>query len=452
MIADLFAKDIHRRIEEVIKVDQIDEQIVLDEIAEYVFTASIRNAYRTILDRFAETPNKPHEGIGVWVSGFFGSGKSSFAKNLGFAIANRTLQGESAADAFGLQADDTTIKVLLRQIVEYIPTHAVIFDIATDRGIRTGSQTVTEIMYRLFLRSLGYAEDIDLAELEITLEEQGQLPGFEQAYLDLYGQSWPEQKGLVAIALSRASRVMHTLDATTYPAADSWVQAAKNRANITPGLLADRCKELMQRRRPGQALLFVVDEVGQFVARDVQKMLDLQAVVQALGRVGPRQDVAGRHLPGETQRGGRRHGRPTHRVAPPPGSFPLRIAGAPGAVRHRRGDRQAGFRQERSGAEQLRGLYKAHRGRLGSPYAAHRRHQAAGPQRPSFIDLYPLLALSNRPHHPDRLRPAHARQRQQTCGRRHPHHHQTGPAIDHQPGSQPGRAARGTARYAGSGV
>src|SRR3954468_13157752 len=58
------------------------------------------------------------------------------------------------------------------------------------------------------------------------------------------------------------------------------------RADITPNDLADRCLELMARRRPGKSLVFVVDEVGQFVARDVQKMLDLQAVVQSLGRVG----------------------------------------------------------------------------------------------------------------------------------------------------------------------
>jgi hypothetical protein len=68
--------------------------------------------------------------------------------------------------------------------------------------------------------------------------------------------------------------------------ADSWVKAVKNKADISPGKLAERASELMKRRRPGQTLMFVVDEVGQFVARDVQKMLDLQAVVQSLGRVG----------------------------------------------------------------------------------------------------------------------------------------------------------------------
>ena len=65
--------------------------------------------------------------------------------------------------------------MLLKAIAEKIPTHAVIFDVSTDRGIRSGNQTLTEIMYRLFLQSLGYAKDLDLSELEIALEGEGRL-------------------------------------------------------------------------------------------------------------------------------------------------------------------------------------------------------------------------------------------------------------------------------------
>jgi hypothetical protein len=79
---------------------------------------------------------------------------------------------------------------------------------------------------------------------------------------------------------------MHELEPETYATTDSWRDSAQGRADMTPGLLAERCKELMTRHKPGYSLVFVIDEVGQFVARDVQKMLDLQAVVQSLGRVG----------------------------------------------------------------------------------------------------------------------------------------------------------------------
>ena len=285
-IKSLFANDIHRRIEEVIKVDQTTDDILREEINEYVVTDAIRSHYTSIFDAFRETPNKPHEGIAIWVSGFFGSGKSSFAKMLGLSIENRTVGGIPAGDRFAQRADNNKLQVLLKAINEQIPTHAVIFDVSTDRGIRSGNQSLTEIMYGLFLQSLGYAKDLDLSELEIALEEKGQLEGFQAEYGRLFKKEWSHEKGKVAFALSEASRVLHSLDPETYPMADSWVKAVKNKADISPGKLADRANELMKRRRPGQALMFVVDEVGQFVARDVQKMLDLQAVVQSLGRVG----------------------------------------------------------------------------------------------------------------------------------------------------------------------
>ena len=285
-IKDLFANDISRRIEEVIKVDQADEQIIRDELAEYVVTDSIRGHLTEVLESYWETPKKPHEGVAVWVSGFFGSGKSSFAKYLGLALQNRTIVGESAAQLLAKRTGDPKAEVLLSSIAEQIPTEAVIFDVSTDRGIRTGNQSITEIMYRLFLQSLGYARDLDLSELEITLEEAGRLDAFKAKYEEIFNKDWNVGKGLIAIAVQQASRVMHEIDPDTYPTADSWRESAMKRADITPGDLAKRGMELMKRRSPGKTLLFVVDEVGQFVARDVQKMLDLQAVVQNLGRIG----------------------------------------------------------------------------------------------------------------------------------------------------------------------
>ena len=285
-IKALFANDISRRIEEVIKVDQADEQIIRDELAEYVVTDSIRSHLIEVMESYWETPKKPHESVGVWVSGFFGSGKSSFAKYLGLGLQNRIIAGEGAAKLLAKRIGDAKAEVLLSNIAEQIPTEAVIFDVSTDRGIRTGNQSITEIMYRLFLQSLGYARDLDLSELEITLEEAGRLDAFKVKYQETFDKDWDSGKGLIAIAVQQASRVMHEMEPATYPTADSWRESAMKRTDITPGDLAKRGMELMRRRCPGKTLLFVVDEVGQFVARDVQKMLDLQAVVQNLGRVG----------------------------------------------------------------------------------------------------------------------------------------------------------------------
>ena len=109
IIREILARDLNQRIEEIIKVDQTDEQTVYYEITEYVATERIKEQYRTLLKAIADYPSEPHEGIGVWVSGFFGSGKSSFAKNLGYVLANRNVLGHSASELFKAQIKDPKI-------------------------------------------------------------------------------------------------------------------------------------------------------------------------------------------------------------------------------------------------------------------------------------------------------------------------------------------------------
>ena len=388
-IKSLFANDINRRIEEVIKVDSTDEEIISDEIKEYVVTDAIRSHYTNIFDAYRETPNKPHEGVAIWVSGFFGSGKSSFAKMLGLSVANRMIEGEYAADRFAQRTNDSKLKVLLKAINEKIPTHAVIFDVSTDRGIRSGSQMLTEIIYRLFLESLGYAKDLDLSELEITLEESGELSRFEETYRSLFNKDWAVEKGKLAFSLNQASQVLHKMRPETYPLADSWVKAVKNKADITPAKLAERSTELMRRRKPGHSLMFVVDEVGQFVARDVQKMLDLQAIVQSLGVKG-----RGKHwvvVTSQEKLGELVSGLDDKKIelARLMDRFPLQVHLEPSDISEVTSRRV--LTKNAPAQKALGELYDAHRGR----FTEHTRLTAdiklPEISRDSFIELYPLI-------------------------------------------------------------
>ncbi|MCL6478738.1 MAG: BREX system P-loop protein BrxC [Peptococcaceae bacterium] len=285
-IQELFDRPLDRRIEEVIKVDQTNEDDVYNELIEYVVTDAIKQHYLEVLDHFWDTRQKPHEGIGVWISGFFGSGKSSFAKILGYILGGKTVKGRPAWEIFSDQAADDKIRLLLRQINEYIPTLPVIFDISTDRGVTSGSERITEIMYKVFLRELGYSDDLDLAELEIALEAAGRLDEFKERYEKMYGQTWEDGRDYIGFAKSEASAVMHEMDSRTYPQADTWALTTRN-VDITPNQFAKRAFELLKKRYPNKdRIVFVVDEVGQYVSRSSDKMQDLQGLVQAFGRVG----------------------------------------------------------------------------------------------------------------------------------------------------------------------
>src|SRR5579862_6817804 len=102
-IRDIIDRDLGKKIEEVIKVEQADEATVHNEITDYIATPRIKEYYRTLFREIASARTEPHGGIGIWVSGFFGSGKSSFAKNLGYVLANPTLLGTPAAELFEAQ-------------------------------------------------------------------------------------------------------------------------------------------------------------------------------------------------------------------------------------------------------------------------------------------------------------------------------------------------------------
>ncbi len=285
-IRSLFQHKVDRTIEEVIKVDQHDQQTVLTELNEYIVTDSICDHFRTVYDEIVQVKNNPREGIGVWVSGFFGSGKSSFAKILGYTVAARPVLGKSASEIFKQTVQDAKISGLLDIINQTIPSEAVIFDVSMDRGVRTANERISEIMYKALLRELDYAQDFDLAELEYTLEGDGKLEDFVERFQRMHDQPWSKRRKL-GLAINEASAVLNEIEPKTYPQPDSYARSiGSGRADISPNKLADRAFELAERRRSGKALIFVIDEVGRYVARSQDKMVDLQGVLQAFGAQG----------------------------------------------------------------------------------------------------------------------------------------------------------------------
>ena len=253
-----------------------------------------------------------------------------------------------------------------------------------------GNQTLTEIMYRAFLEHMGYSRDFDIAELEITLEQDGRLNDFVTLYGELYpDKNWNIEKNRPAFAMNQASRTMNALDPGENPEVDSWKQGAKGRADITPGSLAARCKTLMERRGEGQTLVFVVDEVGQFVARDVQKMLDLMGIVQSLGRIGRgKMWLVVTSQEKLTEVVGGLDGQPVE-LARLMDRFPLQVHLEPSDISEVTSRRV--LAKTTDGASRLRDLYAREQGRL----ATHTRVTAdvrLPPLNPdSFAELYPLL-------------------------------------------------------------
>ena len=279
-IEELFSRPVDRKIEEVIKVD--DQSTILTEVEEYIPTGHIGAELTEVLDRFQETILNPSETVNIWVSGFFGSGKSSFAKVLGYLIANPEIGGKRLVDRFFELNEIPRARQLLSVIHSQIEAEVVLLDLATSPNVLREGEAVVLPVYRTLLESLGYSRDVTLAELEYALEGPEETIGLEQfleTYESVHDRSWNDDRNIIT-AKNRASRVLHELDPDTYPSADSWSNAA-SAPEINANWFADRALAMLARRRPGtERLVFIVDEAGQYVARSADRMLGLQGLAE----------------------------------------------------------------------------------------------------------------------------------------------------------------------------
>ena len=284
-IADLLDRDFSTPIEEIIKVNNDDPDTVYTELTEYVATDRIKTEYERLFSAMAAAPKSPNEGVGVWISGFFGSGKSSFAKNLGYVLANRAVRGDSASSLFLKQVDSNRVSEFVQFLNQAVPYEIFMFDVQVDLSVQTNAEQIAEVMYRVLLRSLDYAEDYDISELEIELEGEHKLDGFQNLCRQRYKDDWHKiRKGNQKFA--RASALLHDLDPGTYASTETWLEIVKQRPSrrLTVKDLVERSFDLCALRRPGKAFAFVVDEMGQYVARSGERLENLRAVVEQFGK------------------------------------------------------------------------------------------------------------------------------------------------------------------------
>lgn len=279
-ISEIFRHELDREIKEVIKVDDPDLDDLAAELGEYVVTEHIHDAFVELLEEYQESIRKPSESVNSWISGFFGSGKSSFAKVLGYILANPKLGEKTAADLLTDKLDTVQIKALLNTVHAEAPTFSVFVDLSSSRNVAKEGESVVLPLYRELLQRLDYSRNFELAELEFTLEGDGLLDEFVSAFERANSRTWKERRD-VALAKNEASKALHVLDPSTYPSADSWVRS-KPEVEVSANWFADRALEMLDRRKLAKSrIVFIVDEVGQYVSRSVQRMLDLQGFAQA---------------------------------------------------------------------------------------------------------------------------------------------------------------------------
>lgn len=278
-VQSLFAKPIDRPIEGVIKAD--DEASLRLEFEEYVLTDEVKKRLDTFLDAYNQ-----YEGAnGVWVSGFFGSGKSHLLKMLALLLENRRIDGTSALELFLPKCgDDTLLRGDLKRAVS-IPSKSILFNIDQKADVisKTQLDALLAVFVKVFDEMCGYyGKQGHIAQFERDLDSRGLYSEFQSAYQAHAGRSW--QVGREQALLEGRNIAAAYTKVTGIPESEAVGILDKYRSQYKMSIedFAEQIKAYIDKRGPQFRLNFFVDEVGQYIANNTKLMTNLQTIAESL--------------------------------------------------------------------------------------------------------------------------------------------------------------------------
>ena len=267
-IRELFAKAVDRPIDGVIKAD--DERNLKVELDEYVVTRDVLKGLGAFVDCYLDNPT----ANGVWISGFFGCGKSHLLKILSLLLDSERRVGaacERPADILLPKVEDEIIKANLRKAIT-TPARSVLFNIDQKYDGIGGehSAPILEVFMKVLNELQGYYGNQGyVARFEHDLDKRGVFGTFKDTYLQLNGRSWENDREAVAtVTKSSFAKAYAELFSTSLEEALKVIGEAKADYRLSIEGFADRVKDYLDSQAPGFRLNFFVDEAGQFIGQD----------------------------------------------------------------------------------------------------------------------------------------------------------------------------------------
>jgi hypothetical protein len=281
-IEDLFKKDIKRQIDGVIKVDKNDDDSIYTELEEYVVTKESLKHFDTFFDRYYHATHTPTDKIGVWVSGFFGSGKSHFIKILSYLLENTIVYDKTALDFFKSKIHDPEMFGTIEKSVNYGTKDVILFNIDSKAG--DSKERIVNILMRAFNENMGFFGDVFwIAELEEHLQDKGLYDAFKEEVLKLSGNTWEEKRESYAFI---NDDIIEALTNCGFQSRDESVRLFESDGrnyHLDVEKFAKKVGKYCRSKGEDHQVIFLIDEIGQYIGEDSELMLNLQTVVEELG-------------------------------------------------------------------------------------------------------------------------------------------------------------------------
>jgi len=285
IIKDIFSKKIDRDIKGVIKIGQEDNLSITQELEEYVVTRELR----AHIDKFFNAYKKGIDGhtdkMGVWISGFFGSGKSHLLKILSYLLENKDVEGHRAVEYFDDKLEDQMLLADMKRSGE-LSKDVILFNIDSkaDSDSKMNKEAIVKVFNKVFDEHLGYCGSIPwLAELERKIDKEGTYGAFKERFKEINGSEWESARSDFYFIEDEIVQALSEATSITEDAARNWYNKAQEHYTLSVEKFAEKVKSYIESKGSNHHVIFLVDEIGQYIGDDTGLMLNLQTVTEDLG-------------------------------------------------------------------------------------------------------------------------------------------------------------------------
>lgn len=294
-IRELFRKPIDRPINGVIKADQRDAESIWQELDEYVVTKQLADYFRRFFDAYLAALDNPKDPaltarMGVWVSGFFGSGKSHFIKILSYLLENyeavNPANGETRRAVSFFDENKIKDAMLLADIQRATRSSAdvILFNIDAKADSKSDRDVILQVFLRVFNEKLGFSGDAPhIAEMERYLVSKGAYDTFQQAFQKIHGSSWVKERDAFDFLRDEVIQALSVALKMSPESAQRWFDDSRDSYKINIESFAKLLREYLDSKGADHRIIFLIDEVGQFIGNNTQVMLSLQTITEQLG-------------------------------------------------------------------------------------------------------------------------------------------------------------------------
>src|SRR5574344_520809 len=296
VLRDIYARDLNKPLNPAVSADDLNAETIETEIDEYVFTDEIINGLYKILDAIAK---RQMSYASIWINGYYGSGKSHFLKYLNYCVSKkytqhameRLLEAVEDPKHDPFQNPNSQCNVDPSQVNQLIDWYKkaevdiILFNIQDYYNPSDKRQEVfTEIFFKMFNRFQGFnSSDIGLAQIfERVLQQHGLFDTFKKEYRNTINQEWEKSGYQMAKAqldelMDFAKEIDSKLSVDSIKSTlinDNYDRSTDNFVNVVNNYL--------ESKGDNYRLIFLVDEVSQFINNNSDLLLDLQQLMTRL--------------------------------------------------------------------------------------------------------------------------------------------------------------------------